>query len=216
MNSSSSIILLYGSNNIKKSIFPSAAVCKIGLVSDYLVIHPVIYKLLAHSSVQREKWSIKSIQYSVLTVWILLRERERKKKITFNILPPSCWRNTVWSWAADTDTYVNVLLLNASANSHGGDLWTPLSPTATSHQHSLLPCVSASLISHPTPSAASPPIWHWLPCGERPNMQFTPLHILTSFLTLTGACRLSTKTQTALLTIRLWHLKLLWPPTVMW
>lgn len=80
MNSSSSIILLYGSNNIKKSIFPSAAVCKIGLVSDYLVIHPVIYKLLAHSSVQREKWSIKSIQYSVLTVWILLRERERKKK----------------------------------------------------------------------------------------------------------------------------------------
>ncbi len=54
MNSSSSIILLYGSNNIKKSIFPSAAVCKIGLVSDYLVIHPVIYKLLAHSSVQRE------------------------------------------------------------------------------------------------------------------------------------------------------------------
>lgn len=89
MNSSSSIILLYGSNNIKKSIFPSAALCKVGLVSDYLVIHPVIYKLLAHSSVQREKWSIKSIQYSVLTVWILLRE----KNVAFNIFPPRGRRN---------------------------------------------------------------------------------------------------------------------------
>lgn len=54
MNSSSGIILLYDSNNIKKSIFPSTAICKVGLVSDYLVIHPVIYKLLAHSLVQRE------------------------------------------------------------------------------------------------------------------------------------------------------------------
>lgn len=83
MNSSSGIILLYGRNNIKKSIFPSAAVCKVGLVSDYLVIHPVIYKLLAHSSVQREKWSIKSIQYSLLTVWILLRERKKMLHFTF-------------------------------------------------------------------------------------------------------------------------------------
>lgn len=38
-----------------------------------------------------------------------------------------------------------------------------------------------SLISHPTPSAASPPIWHPLLSGERANMQFTPLHILTTF-----------------------------------
>lgn len=125
-----------------------------------------IYKLLAHSSVQREKWSIKSIHYSVLTVWILLRE---KKKIAFNILPPRCWRNTVWSRACDTDMYVNLLLLNVTANSHGEDLWTPLSPTATSHQRSLLPCVSASLISHHTPSAASPPIWHRSLCGDRPK-----------------------------------------------
>lgn len=38
-----------------------------------------------------------------------------------------------------------------------------------------------SLISHPTPSAASLPIWHPLLSGERANMQFTPLHILTTF-----------------------------------
>lgn len=116
------------------------------------------------------------------TVWILLRKK--KRKVAFNILPPKCWRNTVWSWAGSTETYVNLLLLNASANSHGEDLWTPLSPTPTSHQHSLLPCVNASLISYPTPSATSPPIWHPLPYGERPNIQFTPLHILT---TLTDA-----------------------------
>lgn len=182
MNPSSSIILLYDSNNIKKSIFPSAAICKIGLVSDYLVIHPVIYINFWHTVQSRGRdRALKTTEYSVQTVWILLRG---EKKVAFNILPPKCCRNPVWSRAGNTDMYVNLLLLNASANSHGEDLWTPLSPTPTSHQHSLLPCVSASLISHPTPSATSTPIWHPLPHGERPNIQFTPLHILT---TLTDA-----------------------------
>lgn len=179
MNSSSSIILLYGSNNIKKSIFPSAAVCKVGLVSDYLVIHPVIYKLLAHSSVQREKWSIK--KHTALCADCLDSFKRGKKMLHLTFFPRGAIETVSEAELGDADTYVNLLLLSASANSHGGDLWTPLSPIATSHQRSLPPCVNASLISHPTPSAASPPIWHWWLCGERPNMQFTPLHILTTF-----------------------------------
>lgn len=120
-------------------------------------------------------------KHTVLSADCLDSFKREKKNVAFYILPLRRWRNAVWSWTDDADTYVNVVLLNAGANSRGGDLWTPLSPTATSHQHSLLPCVSASLISHPTPSAASPPIWHRSLCGERPNMQSTPLHILTTF-----------------------------------
>lgn len=38
-------------------------------------------------------------------------------------------------------------------------------------------CVSASLISHPTPSAASRPVWHWVHCGDTTHIQFTPQRI---------------------------------------
>lgn len=58
MNCSSSIVLLYDGNNIKQSISPSAVVCKIWLVSDYLVIHPVTYKRLAHTEREREISSV--------------------------------------------------------------------------------------------------------------------------------------------------------------
>lgn len=189
MNSSSSIILLYGRNNMKKSIFPSAAVCKVGLVSDYLVIHPVIYKLLAHSSVQREKWSIKSIQCSVLTVWILLRE----KNVAFNILAPRCWRNTVWSRAGDTDTHVNLLLLNASTNSHGEDLWTSLSPTATSHQHSLpAMCQCQSNLTPHTICCQAPQFGIRRSAGRDQTCNSRLCTYWPLLLMLIGACRLST------------------------
>lgn len=87
MNSSSSIILLYDSNNIKKSIFRSTAICKVGLVSDYLVIHPVIYKLLAHSLVQREKWSIK--KHTVQCADCLDSFKGKKKKLHLTFSPRS-------------------------------------------------------------------------------------------------------------------------------
>lgn len=113
-----------------------------------------IHKPLAHSSVEGEKWGIKSIQYSLLTLWILLREKNAFCILALEMLGKHF---SMWSQTGVPDTYVNVLVFNDSANSHRADLWTSLSPTATSHQHSLLLCVNACLISHPTPSATSPP-----------------------------------------------------------
>lgn len=64
----------------------------------------------------------------MLTAWILLREK--KMHLTFF---PRGVEQTLSEAELDIQTYVNLLLLIASTNSHGEDLWTALSPTATSH-----------------------------------------------------------------------------------